>query len=202
MGYFSKRGTHRATHAAFLMVHYPLYILHKMGLLPQGGYRRPWAANLAWYVRGKTETEAQELWDWVANDFLVPYYRSDMQQVIIEHQERGDLVVLVSAGPTPQLKAIAKHLGVEHVVGTDFEIKGGRYTGRATSVCIDEHKELYTKAYLESNMLAVDLSESTAYADSRTDLHLLEMVGIPVAAHPEPELRAIAETRGWQILPE
>jgi phosphoserine phosphatase len=47
----------------------------------------------------------------------------------------------------------------------------------------------------------VDLAESYAYADSTSDLHLLEMVGHPVATYPDDGLRPIALERGWQIFP-
>jgi phosphoserine phosphatase len=45
-----------------------------------------------------------------------------------------------------------------------------------------------------------DLTESTAYSDSHTDLPFLEAVGKPVAVNPDRELRRIAATRGWPML--
>jgi alcohol-forming fatty acyl-CoA reductase len=43
----------------------------------------------------------------------------------------------------------------------------------------------------------MDLGESVAYADSTSDLPLLECVGFPVAVNPESRLAAIARRRGW-----
>ncbi len=43
----------------------------------------------------------------------------------------------------------------------------------------------------------LDLGESIAYADSASDLPLLECVGFPVAVNPEAKLAAIARRRGW-----
>ena len=37
------------------------------------------------------------------------------------------------------------------------------------------------------------------YSDSHNDLPLLETVAHPVAVDPDPQLRATAEQRGWQI---
>lgn len=45
----------------------------------------------------------------------------------------------------------------------------------------------------------LDPSESVAYADSSSDLSMLEAVGFPVAVNPEPRLATIARTRGWLI---
>lgn len=41
--------------------------------------------------------------------------------------------------------------------------------------------------------------ESVAYADSSSDLSLLEAAGFPVAVNPEPRLASIARKRGWLI---
>src|SRR5918997_277575 len=45
----------------------------------------------------------------------------------------------------------------------------------------------------------VDLSRSYAYADSISDLPMLEAVGNPVAVNPDARLRAAAKGRGWRI---
>ncbi len=42
-------------------------------------------------------------------------------------------------------------------------------------------------------------SESVAYADSASDLPMLEAVGFPVAVNPETKLAAIARKRGWHV---
>jgi hypothetical protein len=41
------------------------------------------------------------------------------------------------------------------------------------------------------------LEESVAYADSASDLPMLEAAGYPVAVNPEAKLAAIARRRGW-----
>jgi HAD superfamily hydrolase (TIGR01490 family) len=45
----------------------------------------------------------------------------------------------------------------------------------------------------------LSLSESVAYADSSSDLPMLEAVGFPVAVNPEPRLASIARKRGWLV---
>ncbi len=44
-----------------------------------------------------------------------------------------------------------------------------------------------------------DLTASTAYSDSHTDLPFLEAVGNPVVVNPDRELRGIAEERDWPV---
>ena len=43
------------------------------------------------------------------------------------------------------------------------------------------------------------LDEAVAYADSTSDLPMLEAVGFPVAVNPETRLAAIARKRGWLV---
>ena len=45
----------------------------------------------------------------------------------------------------------------------------------------------------------LSLAESVAYADSSSDLAMLEAVGFPVAVNPEARLAAIARRRGWHV---
>ncbi|MCY3951321.1 MAG: haloacid dehalogenase-like hydrolase, partial [bacterium] len=45
----------------------------------------------------------------------------------------------------------------------------------------------------------LSLAESVAYADSTSDLPMLEAVGFPVAVNPETKLATLARRRGWLI---
>ena len=45
----------------------------------------------------------------------------------------------------------------------------------------------------------LDPAESVAYADSTSDLPMLEAVGFPVAVNPETRLAALARKRGWLV---
>ena len=45
----------------------------------------------------------------------------------------------------------------------------------------------------------LDPRESVAYADSSSDLPMLQAVGFPVAVNPEPRLASIARKRGWLV---
>ena len=75
----------------------------------------------------------------------------------------------------------------------------GQYTGRTTDIpCFREGKVTRLERWLLENGLS--LEGSTFYSDSRNDLPLLELVDRPVAVDPCPELRAIAEQRGWPVL--
>jgi alcohol-forming fatty acyl-CoA reductase len=74
----------------------------------------------------------------------------------------------------------------------------GRLTGRLAELPpIGEARALVLADYAEAEGLR--LEESMAYADSASDLPMLEAVGFPVAVNPEAKLAAIARRRGWHV---
>jgi HAD superfamily hydrolase (TIGR01490 family) len=199
--YYAQRKQRRLTYLRFWLYHTPLFFLYKAKLLSQSNFRRPWAAHLAWFAAGMTPEEAKLVWDWVTEEYLKPFWREDALALIRRHKKSGDLVVLVSAGLTPLQQRIADKFGADLAVGTEPELRNGRYTGKITGpVCLDEFKAELTKQKLAQHGHEIDLVASTAYADSATDADLLEMVGHPVAFHADRDLLPIAKARGWQIV--
>jgi phosphoserine phosphatase len=77
-------------------------------------------------------------------------------------------------------------------------VKDGKLTGELIDAPpTGEARALVMAAYAEAEGLS--LGESVAYADSASDLPMLEAVGYPVAVNAEPKLAAIARKRGWHI---
>jgi len=73
-----------------------------------------------------------------------------------------------------------------------------RYDGRLTELPpIGEARALVLADYASDHDLS--LAEAVAYADSASDLAMLEAVGFPVAVNPESRLSAIARRRGWHV---
>ena len=74
----------------------------------------------------------------------------------------------------------------------------GRYAGELTDVPpTGESRAQVLFDYADAEGL--ELAESIAYADSASDLPMLEAVGFPVAVNPETRLAAIARKRGWLV---
>lgn len=199
--YYKQHQLRRATAWAFWVYHMPLFLLYKMKLLSQSSFRKPWAAHLPWFLRGETPQSAQAVWNWVVTQYLGRVWRQEGVALIKEHKTSGDLVVLVSAGPTPLTERIAHELGADLAVGTQPALREGRYTGGiAGEVCLDEQKAALTRSTLAARGLEIDWVQSTAYADGGTDLALLEMVGKPVAFFPDDHLKPIALARNWKVV--
>ncbi|MGI8684185.1 MAG: HAD-IB family hydrolase [Acidimicrobiales bacterium] len=80
-------------------------------------------------------------------------------------------------------------------LGTDND---GRLTGELLAgPPTGEARALVMARYAEAEGLS--LTESVAYADSASDLPMLEAVGHPVAVNPEAKLATIARKRGWHV---
>ncbi len=202
MEYFAVHNLRRWTHRAYMAYHYPLYILLRLGIISDGTFRKPWPAHLGWYVRGYTIEQAEHVWNWVADTKVKNYWRQDTCQILNQHREDGYLTVLVSGTPVPLLERLAGDIKADHVVGTGLEVEDGRYTGRSSGpACIADDKVTLIQTYMERTGIEIDYSVSYAYADSKSDRYMLEMVAHPVATYPDEGLRQIAMKNNWQIFP-
>ncbi|MGB7095032.1 MAG: HAD-IB family hydrolase [Anaerolineales bacterium] len=202
MDYFRVHNSRQWTHRIYMTYHFPLYILRKIGVISDQAFRKPWPAHLGWYLRGYTLSEADQIWDWVAETKVRKTWRADTCQILNQHHEKGEMTVLVSGTPVPLLKRLAEDIHADHVVGTELEIKEGIFTGRNSSpACIGDNKVILIRIYMEQKGFKIDYGASYAYADSVSDQYLLTMVGNPVATYPDEALRQIAIERGWQIFP-
>jgi len=86
----------------------------------------------------------------------------------------------------------------DDIVCAQMGERNGLLTGHLTNLPpIGEARALVLSDYAAAHDLS--LEESVAYADSASDLAMLEAVGFPVAVNPEARLAAIARRRGWHV---
>ena len=190
----------RRMHYAFMATHMPLFLLHKLKLMDAGRARAIWAGHMAWMLRGMSLEEGGCVFEWIADEHLMPSQKPDIVALLREHKARGERVILLSGSFQPLLDIMAARLGAGVALGTQVERRNGRYTGRSLPpVCQGQGKALRLRAYLAKEGRDVDLSASSAYADSWFDQPVLDLVGRPVAVHPDEELAALATQRGWEV---
>ncbi|MEV0075971.1 1-acylglycerol-3-phosphate O-acyltransferase [Nocardia neocaledoniensis] len=118
-------------------------------------------------------------------------------RLVREHQRAGHTVVLVSELTRYQVEPVAEQLGIQHVLCTKLAVEDGVVTGRP------EGDPLWRgeKAAAVSEFAAAAEAEiGYVYADSATDLTLLDLADVPTAIDPDPELAEIAADRGWPVL--
>lgn len=149
-------------------------------------------------LRGMTPAELQELVADALEPVLRPLVYREPVELAAGHRERGEPVYIVSAALQEIVDALARDLGFDGAIGTVAELADGRYTGRTLHARHAAGKAEAVRELAEREGL--DLSASTAYSDSHTDLPFLEAVGNPVAINPDRQLRRIAAERGWPVL--
>ncbi len=144
--------------------------------------------------------ECLQAWrsDYVDN-WIKPIIATGTPDLIKQHRERGDTLIIVSATNLFITEPIARLLDIPHILSTEPEIVDSRYTGRYLGTpTYREGKVVALNSWLDDN--EHDLEGSYFYSDSINDLPLLEQVSIPVAVNPDDELRHIAEEKHWTIL--
>ncbi len=185
---------------AYMFSHMALWPLYQSGLMSEAAAREQWARHLGWTVRGWTPTRAQAAFRWIAEHYVRPLVRADVLARVYRHQANGHRVILVSGTPAPLLVEIGQVLGIGEVVGTPLVVRNACYTGASEPpVCQGPGKVRRLEEHLRRGN-GVSWTDSFAYADSHTDLSLLEHVGHPVAVYPDVPLAAAAQERGWEIV--
>ncbi len=150
-------------------------------------YRRYDGASVAEMDRLGTEL--------LADHILTKAFPAALRRVR-EHRRLGHRTVLI----TGALNIVVKPLGplFDDVICAEMSVRDGRYTGELLAV--PPTGEVRAQALRDyADLHDIDLNESVAYADSSSDLPLLEAVGFPVAINPETRLASISSKRGWLI---
>jgi HAD superfamily hydrolase (TIGR01490 family) len=116
---------------------------------------------------------------------------------IREHKRAGHRVLLLTGALDVVVEPLAELLDVE-VDCAHLLTKDGRLTGDLQSPPpAGEARGTLLEEYAARN--GIVLAESFAYADSLSDLGMLELVGTPVAVNPDARLSQVAGQRGWRI---
>ncbi len=114
-----------------------------------------------------------------------------------EHRALGHRTVLIT-GALDFAVAGLKPL-FDEIVAAEMTVRpDGTYSGELAKVPpTGETRAQVLADYCKAEGFL--LEECVAYADSTSDLPLLECVGFPVAVNPETRLAAIARKRGWLV---
>ncbi len=199
MAHHRKHRTNRFYLYTFLITHTLIWPIWRTGLVSELTLREMWLRDMAWTVRGWTPQEANKAFEWIAREYVQPLVRPGIMARLRDHQASGHRIVLVSGTFSPLLAEIGRQLGIQDTVGTPLVLRKGHYVGACElPLCQGVEKWLRVEERFRGD--SVDWAHSYAYADSYTDIPLLDKVGHPVAVTPDPQLTAYAQERGWEII--
>jgi fatty acyl-CoA reductase len=151
-------------------------------------YRRYDGANAA-----QLEADAVEMF----SDLILTKSFPAAIRRVREHRRLGHRTVLITGALDLAIEPL-RPLFDDIVCPSLARRPDGTYRGELTDVPpTGEARAQALMDYADGHGL--DLAESVAYADSTSDLPMLEVVGFPVAVNPETRLAALARKRGWLV---
>jgi len=125
--------------------------------------------------------------------------RPGARDVLERHRDRGDQLVLLTSSSKFLAQAVGEDLGMDHVLSNRFEAENGRLTGSLHEpLCFGSGKTVYAQELAQN--IGGELSRSTFYTDSYSDVSLMKAVANPVAVHPDLRLRRLARRNGWPVV--
>ncbi|PKR78764.1 HAD-IB family hydrolase [Halalkalibacillus sediminis] len=151
--------------------------------------------------KGKSHQELKGFFDQLAGGDLEKVNRPLVEKVK-KHQSEGDRILIVSGALMPFLNAFTEVIELTDVdiIGTELKYDGQGYcTGRMGEIVNGDRKAVVVRNWLSSqNVADVDVT-LWAYADSKSDEPLLEMVDYPVVVNPDENMEKLAQQKGWPV---
>ena len=130
---------------------------------------------------------------------IEPLIYAEALELMETHRAAGDKIYIVSAAPEEIVTPMAELLGVDGSLASRGEVdEQGRYTGTMAFYCYGPNKAVAITELAERT--GIDLSRSSAYSDSATDIPMLEVVGHPFAVNPDRPLAKAAAEHGWESM--
>ena len=162
-------------------------------------------AFLAFQLKPLSEYSRSQLDSWhrqFMQTRILPIMGQPARDLVRRHLAEGSLCAIVTATNAFITGPIARSFGIPHLVATELEEIGGKFTGRPRGIpCFREGKLDRVDQWLASLGHAWDeFPATTFYSDSLNDIPLLERVSRPVAVDPDERLRALAGQRGWPVI--
>ncbi len=165
-------------------------------LLNAGGFQEALAASIRNFA-GMPEAKLAALGDKVAREHLAAEVFPEVRAMIRAHQRQGHTVAIVSSATRYQVDAVARSLGIDHILCTDVEVINGRLTGRLIgAACYGDNKLAAVRAFSKDRRIS--LKKSYFYTNGVEDIALLDAIGHPVVVNPDSKLAAIARHNGWR----
>ena len=147
---------------------------------------------------GARLSDLEEIADAHLTDHVLSRLSPDAVRRIREHRAAGHRTVLITGAIGPLTRPLAPLF--DHIEAAELAVDSrGVCTGfLASSPLVGESRSAWMRGYAAEH--GIDLTKSYGYADSHSDLPLLEAVGRPVAVRPDVPLYRHARRQRWTIV--
>lgn len=193
--------------------------LHKSGYISEADFTKVFESRLDWKMRKPDATFAQY------EKTIVGVYEKTLKKIdhktflkaagsaFDEHREqvytytrgilaelktKGYVLLAISGSQVEIVEMVARYWDFDDWVGTVYEVKDNKFTGKVNVASKDKKKVL--TALIAKHGLSY--ADSVAVGDSESDIPMLEMVTRPIAFNPTMGLLARAKKSKWPIVLE
>jgi HAD superfamily hydrolase (TIGR01490 family) len=152
---------------------------------------------------GMDVNQLQKLTDDFVTMDLVPRIRRDGWQEVVELQQAGAQVVLVSGTLRPFVEGVAAQVGVTSIVATRLPLlEHGRISDSIIdgTMLMGPAKLRALQAHADEVFGVGNWRLWRAYGDHEADIELLDAADEAIVVCPTAGLRAIARKRGWKTI--
>lgn len=187
----------------YLLIFLPLVPLGAVGLLSLRVLKRVFSCYLWGMSRERLKAHAEAF---VAGEFSRACY-PELRAEVERHRSAGRSLILNTASPSIYVAEIAAHLGFDHWLATDMEVRdvmpffpriGGPNNKHGAKVEAMAARGLLPPGCEVSREGC--LPDSWGYSDSSADLPMLGLCRNVLMVHPSPKLAAFGEPRGWKTV--
>lgn len=122
------------------------------------------------------------------------------RDLISQLKQEGYLLFAISGSQQQIITKLGDYYGFDAVVGSDYEVKDGVFTGLYKIPGLERTKGSILEELVEAH--AAIWEGSVGVGDTRGDVSMLELVEQPIAFNPSQELFDKAAHEGWNIVVE
>ena len=170
----------------------PSYFIAKRGWIDWQNWAQKLMIDSLKMIRDATPEKMKTVSEWAVEHDLWKKRRDDVIARLKAHAASGAQVYIASSVIEPIIEPFARRIGVQ-TIGTPVEYLNGRV--RVAGELVAQERKIEQVL----SRLGIDRIDF-AYGDTAQDIPLLEHADRPVAVYPDEALKAVALTRGWEIL--
>lgn len=154
--------------------------------------------GLKYFVDKKT-TDVDELIEKFISEKILSRIFHDSFSFISSLKDEGNFILLLSSASEPMVARLSKLFQADDYICTKLEIVNGRYTGNVEGEIVegDIKTSMLTKYF---NLKGFVADSARAYADQKSDISMLKIVGKGYVVNPSSRLMQIALNESLAII--
>jgi len=174
-----------------------IYFMNKFKLLDKGSFRARAIEDFLVIFDGMYKEDIDQFFKKASKDAPLYFNMKILKEIKTAKENRYHTVIL-SGCYENFLKYIANGLNINSIIGS--KIIYNNYTKIDYNNPVDISRGNNKIESLIKRFPNIDFKQSIAYADSHTDIDLLDKFGTSYAVTPDEKLREVANLKDWSII--